>query len=162
MHDEVRTRETEQLDETSDRRFDSERIDPPFVASRRFTAQGQALHALHDADGLEIRGFESDGRRRLTDLGVLTSHDPGDADGAVIGITDEQIVGGEAALDSVESDHRLTVTRHTNAEASSTQSVEVVGVIGLIRLEHHVIADVDHIVDRSHSRRSQTALHPVR
>ena len=66
------------------------------------------------------------------------------------------------ALDTVERDHRLAVGRAAHPETAAAQRVEVVRVVGLVELEHDVVADVDDVVDRTHSRGSQTMCDPVR
>ena len=47
---------------------------------------------------------------------------------------------------------RLAVAGAAHAEAAAAQRVEVVGVVRLAELEHHVVADVDDVVDRAHAR----------
>ena len=81
--------------------------------------------------------------------------------GRVVGVADQQVVGGERALDSVERDHRLAFGREADAEAPAAERVEVVGVVRLVELEHHVVADVDDVVDRAHAGCREAAGDPV-
>ena len=93
---------------------------------------------------------------------MQATHDSADADGHIVGIADQQVVGRQRSFDIVERDHRFTVASETNAEASAAQSVEVIRVVWLIQFEHHVVADVDHVVDRPHACGGESASDPVR
>ena len=53
---------------------------------------------------LEPGGLERDHGGGVADLGVLPAHDAGEADGPVGGVADQEVVGGERALDVVERD----------------------------------------------------------
>ena len=47
--------------------------------------------------------------------------------------------------------------RRADAEPAAAERVEVVGVVRLAELEHHVVADVDDVVDRAHAGRRRAA-----
>ena len=96
------------------------------------------------------------------DLGVGAAHHPGDADRAIVGVADQQVVGG-----SVRSTPSSVVIgspspRQADAEAAAAERGQVVGVVRLAELEHHVVADVDDVVDRAHAGGGQAARHPRR
>ena len=53
-------------------------------------------------------------------------------------------------------------TGATYAEPFAAQRVEIVGVVRLVELEHHVVADVDDVVDRAHAGRCEALTDPLR
>jgi hypothetical protein len=75
-------------------------------------------------------------------------------------VADEQVVGCEGAFGAVEGDHRLALRRPPHAEPVPAEGVEVVGVGRLVQLEHHVVADVDDVVDGSHAGGTEPPRHP--
>ena len=99
------------------------------------------------------------GRR---DLAVGAAHDAGDADRAVVEVADQEVVGGQRPLDVVEGRQRLAVGGPADPEAAAAHLREVVGMVRLAQLEHHVVRDVDQGVDRPHAQQGQALLHPLR
>ncbi len=95
------------------------------------------------------------------DLGVEAAHDAADADRDVVGVADQQIARGERAVLAVEGHQVLAVGRQADAEPTTAERVEVVGVVRLVQLEHHVVADVDDVADRAHPGGGEPALHPL-
>ena len=80
--------------------------------------------------------------------------------GAVVAVADQQVVGGERALDVVERDQRLPVAAPAARGVRATRQLgEVVRVVRLPELEHHVVGDVDHVVDRPHAEQRQPGGH---
>ena len=94
----------------------------------------------------------------LGHLGRDAAHDAGKGDGAGV-IGDQQHVGGQLALDAVQSLHRLAPARPSHHDAT-LQRLVVEGVKGLPRFEHDVIGNVHDIVDRALAGVLQTPLHP--
>ena len=70
--------------------------------------------------------------------------------------------GVSERVDVVERRDLLAVAGAPDAEAVAAQRRQVVGVVGLAELEHHVVADVDDVVDRAHAGRGQALGHPRR
>ena len=90
------------------------------------------------------------------DLGDLSPHDPGDARGAVA-VADEDGLGVEAPLDVVERLHLLAVLGGANRQRAVRHLVEVEGVQRLRGEQHHVVGDVDDVVDRPLTRQPSAA-----
>ncbi len=153
VHDDVRAGLGEQFDETGDGRRHAVRIDAALEACRCLGAQVRPGHGLPDADEREPSDLERDRGRRVVDLGVETTHDSPDADRNVVGVADEQIGSGEGPLLAVERRESFALTCQPDTESAPAQRVQVVGVVGLVQLQHHVVADVDHVADRAHARR---------
>ena len=82
------------------------------------------------------------------DLGVAPAHDAADR-GRALGVGDHEHVGVERALDAVERAQRLARPRAADHERRPRQPFEIERVHRLAELEHHVVGDVDDVVDRA-------------
>ncbi len=71
-------------------------------------------------------------------------------------------LGRERAILAVERGEVLAVGGESDPEASAAERVEVVGVVRLVQLQHHVVADVDDVADRTHAGRGEATSHPLR
>ena len=97
----------------------------------------------------------------LGDLRDLAAHDPGDPGGPVA-VADQDGLGVEGALDPVERGHLLAVGRGADDQRAVGHPVEVERVQRLRGEQHHVVGDVDDVVDRPLARRDQPRLQPQR
>ena len=122
----------------------------------------RAGRGLHHGQRLEPGDLEHDRGRGVGDLGVEAAHHAAHADRHVVGVADQQVVGRERALGAVERRDRLAVAAQPDAEAAAPERVEIVCVVRLVELEHHVVADVDDVADRAHAGGGQPAGHPRR
>ena len=98
----------------------------------------------------------------IGDLGGGTAHDAGQSDRLVGGVHDHAVVDRDGSLDVVKGGDGLAVTTHPHAEMTVGDEAQIVGVVGLTQLEHHVVGDVDDRVDRSHAGSGQAGRHPRR
>ena len=98
---------------------------------------------------LEPSELERHRARRASDLGVLTAHDPGESDRYVVSVTDQQLLSGQDSTRPVERRQRLTVGGEPDTDPVPSEGGQVVGVVRLVEFEHHVVADIDDVVDRS-------------
>ena len=121
VDDEIGAGDPQELDEAGDRSGHPVRIDAAIEAERRLAAQAEAGGGLGDADRLEPGDLERDRRGRVADLAVEPAHDPADADRRVGGVADQQIVGGQRPLDTVERHHRLAVDGAADAEPAAAE-----------------------------------------
>ena len=164
VHHQIGTRLAQQLGEPGDSPDDPIRVDTSLEPGRRLGAQAEASGGLHHAERREPGDLEGDRVRVVGDLGVEPAHHAGDADRPVVGVADQEIVGGERLHIAVERRHRLAGGRQPDPKPPpvrvGTERGEVVGVVRLVELEHHVVADVDDVADRSHPGRREAALHP--
>ena len=135
----------------------------PGEATRRGASRGSVQAEqpgrLADAPRLEGGALEGDRRRRRTDLGVLATEDPGDAERALRVGDDERAVGKDP-VDAVERAQRLASSCRPRDEEAAAEHGVVVRVQRLTELEHDVVGDVDDVVDRPHARRHEPCLHP--
>ena len=81
---------------------------------------------------------------------------------AAFGVADEHRVVVEHVLLAVERHEPLALTRAANVQRRPGQPIEVVGVHRLAERQHHVVGDVDDVVDRPLARRDQARLQPQR
>ncbi len=124
-------------------------------------AQVQPRHRAVDVRAVPGRSLEQHARGGLGDLRALAAHDAGDRRRAV-GVLDHDHLRVERALDVVERDHRLAVARVADVELAAGDVVEVEGVRRLPGEQHHVVGDVDDVVDRPLAGGRQARLQPQR
>ena len=109
----------------------------------------------------QVADLQQDAGGRLGDLRSLAAHDPGDARGPVA-VADQDRLGVEGALDAVERGHPLAVGRGANDQRAVRDPIEVERVQRLSGEQHHVVGDVDDVVDRPLAGRDQPRLQPQR
>ncbi len=101
----------------------------------------------------------------VSDLAVEPAHHAGHGDGAAA-VGDEQRVLVEGAEHAVEGLHLLAGFGAPDDDGRSIfprlglQEVVIEGVQGLAEFQHHVVGDVDDVVDRPHAGPDQPLLHP--
>ena len=137
-------------------------VDAPLEARARLAPQLEPLRAAGDAHGLEVRGLEQDLGGGVGDLGGGAAHDPGERLRRALGVGDEQVGGGELALDAVERGDDLAVGREAHDDPAATEPGEIERVQRLVALEQHVVGDVDDVADRAHPRLHEPLRHPRR
>ncbi len=99
--------------------------------------------------------------RRRADLGALAAHDPGDRRRPVV-VGDDDHVLVHHAIDVVERGEHLARLRAPHDEMAAGHEVEVERVHRLAGGQHHVVRDVDDVVDRPHAGRGEPRLEPLR
>ena len=97
----------------------------------------------------------------LVDFGVDRPEDAGDDQGA-LSVGDDQVVGLQDAVDAVESDDALAGPGAARHETTAADLSGVEGVQRLAQGEHHVVGNVDHVVDGAHAGLRQARLEPDR
>ena len=119
-----------------------------------------AAFGAEDGDRVPVGGLDEDVGRGLGQLGGLAAHHTGEADRSGV-VGDQQVLGGELSVGSVERGHPFARTRSSYDDRAG-ELVAVVAVDRLAQLEHHVVGDVDRQRDRPHARELDAAGHPVR
>ena len=156
---EVRDTSPEQLDEAGDGRVDR-RTDrrparsgptPPSAGRGGRPTRPMPTGANQAISRATVGG-------RVADLGVGAAHDPGDADRTVVGVADQQVVGRSACARRRRAWSASRRARPVRMRKPWPPSVaRSYGVVRLAELEHHVVADVDDVVDRAHAGRGRAA-----
>ena len=121
VDDEVGAGLAQQLDEAGDGPVDAVRVAPALEAGRRLGAQPEPRGGRRRRRSDRTRPSPAHVGRGVVDLRRRAAHHPGDADRAVVGVADQQVVGRERALDAVEGHQRLAVGGPADAEAAAAQ-----------------------------------------
>ena len=89
----VLERGTEQLREALHREVDDLRVGALLEPGRGLRAELVAPRGLHDPDRVEPRHLEQDVGGGVIDLAGRAAHDPGQTNGHIVAVTDEQVLG---------------------------------------------------------------------
>ena len=134
------------------------------VARRSLAAHRQVHRGAADARSGKVCGFENDGGRCVADLAVRAAHHAGDAQRLtrLVRIRDDERARRQRTLDVVERHDLLVLAGVAHDQARVLHAIRVVKVQRLPGLEHHVVRDVDEIVDRALAGQRQANAHPRR
>ena len=119
---------------------------------------------------LDVRAIISDGHQAISSSTAVVdaeisvggaAHHAGDADGHAVAVGDEGVVGGDRAPTSSRVTRRRRRACRTRSARPGDQ-VEVVGVVGVPELEHHVVGDVHHAVDGAYAEGGEAVGQPLR
>ena len=94
------------------------------------------------------------------DFGVLTAHDSGKSH-FLLAVADHQHAAVHVSLLAVQGLEHVAVLRAAHHDLVACDVVVIVGVHGLSVLFHHVVGDVNDVVDRTHPRGPQPVPHPL-
>ena len=127
-------------------------VDDALVAHGSLGEELQVAARARSVAVAERGALEQDVDGGVVDLGVLAAHDAGKGDGGLAVVGDERHVGGELALLAVERGELLAVVGGAHDDVGAAVGVarelaQVEGVQGLAGEVHHVVRDVDHVVD---------------
>ncbi len=98
---------------------------------------------------------------RVRHLALEAADDAGQRDGPAL-VGDHEHVGRQAPQLAVERAELLAVAAAADDDVVARDVVVVEGVQRLPQLEHHVVRDVDDVVDRTLLERDQPLLQPLR
>ncbi len=130
-------------------------------ARRSLGAQAELARGAEDVGPVPVGDLEQDAGGRVGDLGDLAAHNPGDP-GRAVAIADQHRLLIERALDLVEGRHLLAGAGGADGQLATGDLVEVEGVQRLRGQEHHVVGDVDDVVDRPLAGGAEPCLQPRR
>ena len=97
----------------------------------------------------------------LCDHGILSTHDSGDTD-CLVCITDHQNTVIHCAFLSVQCCKLLILSGASHNDLMTCNCVKIVRMHRLSVLFHHIVGDVDNIVDRTDTVGTKSLLHPLR
>ena len=95
------------------------------------------------------------------DFAVGAAHYAADADGAGR-VGNEQMVGVQGAFHTVQGGELFAGGGAAHDDVPVGNGVQVEGVQGLVELQHHIVGDIHHIVDRAQAGAGQAVLQPPR
>ena len=130
-------------------------------AQRRLAPQPKPRRGPSDIHVVEVRRFQEQGLRVLGDLCVCPTHHPRQPNWSV-GIGDYKHLGVQGPVFAVQGQQPLPGSRPSHDDPVVLDLVVIEGVKGLPVLHHHVIRDVNHVVDGPHPACLQPFLHPRR
>ena len=147
------------------------RVDSAAEAEARFGVNAELTLGAPDAAPFPGSRFEQDVAGLGADLAVPATHHPADAERAGR-VGDHDLVRPQFPFRAVERRQALVLVRQPGDDSYRpvagvpvrplAQQVVVEGVVRLADLEHHVVADVDHVADRPLAGELEPVLHPVR
>ena len=154
------------VEDRAGRRACAELLDEGHHAAERTGRRCQVGTALEPGGGLglqpeppargtyggrfEPRAFDGHARRRARHLRCRAPHHSGERDRAVTVGNDEHALVERARL-SVERHERLARPRAAHADFGPRQQTGVERMCRMPDLEHHVVGDVDDVVDGAHA-----------
>ena len=121
-------------------------IGAAFEAMRSVGVQAVAARHLADDSWIPPRRLDHDVAGLLGDHGVVPAHDSGEAD-RLLRVADDEIFGGELALDAIERLERLAVAGLADNDLSAFEQVGVEDVRWLADLPENVVGGVDGVGD---------------
>src|SRR5699024_6243123 len=139
---------------------DDGRVNPFFEPGRGFGSEPQAARCPVDRTRSEPGHLQEDVGGFRTDLRTGAAHDAGDALGTVLPVDYQEVLGGQRTFGAVEGGDPLPLASVPHPEARTSQAGQIVGVVRLPQLEHHVVGDVDDNVYRSHPELDQAVPEP--
>ena len=97
----------------------------------------------------------------ISDHGVFSTHDPGDAD-CFLSVTDHQNLIIHFTFLAIQCYKFFSGFCTTYNNFSSFDSIQIICVHWLTVFFHNIVCDINKVVDRADSVGSQTSLHPFR
>ena len=134
-------------------------IDAAFVAIGRIGREPESLAGGADGLALEERALEDEIGGVGADAGIHAAHNAGDDQG-LGGVRDDQHLGSEHALLAVERREFFSRDGATNDDLSAAKFTRVEGVQRMTGFEHHIVADVDDVIDRTEADGGEARLEP--
>lgn len=113
-----------------------------------------------DRRAAEIGAFEDDGGGFVGDFRVLAAHDARQCD-RLFAVGDAEHIGRQLADVPVERGDSLALGRSADDDGLGGNVGSVKRVHRLAVFQHHIVRDVDDVVDRADACRAQTLAHPL-
>ncbi len=136
-------------------------IDAALEPVRGVRLHAQPPRGAPDRRWIEPGTFEHHIARRRGDLRLEAAHDPAESDGA-LRVGDDDGIGIDLAHLTIETLHRLAWFSPANDDGVPADAIEVEGVQGMAEGDHHVVGDVDNVVDRAEADRFEAPCHQWR
>ncbi len=137
------------------------RIGAAAKARAGFRVQLQKARGPANGDGIKPGALDQNIFRGKGNFGFGAAHDAADAHGTgTVTVADQGNGGIQRALDAVERFHFFARLGLANHDAVIAHKIVVVGMQGMPQFQHHVVGNVDHVVDAGHACGFQAILQP--
>ena len=136
-------------------------VEALFIAGGGVGAHAEGAGRAAHGNAVEVSGLKEHHRRVADDLAVRAAHDARDADGLVL-VADAEHVLRQLALVAVERLDGLALARGAHDDVAAFDAAEVKCVHRLAVFEHHIVRDIDDVVDGAHAAVAQSLAHPAR
>ena len=128
---------------------------------RGLGVHSQGLARSADRERVPPGGFEGDRTGLVRDLAGGTAHDSGQGQRSLRPRHDPDAAGQDAPH-AVQRGQAITLARPAHDELALRHAGEVEGMGRMSHLHHHVVREVDHVVDRAHADGFQPVADPGR
>ena len=135
-------------------------VEALFIAGGGVGAHAEGAGRATHGNAVEVSGLKEHHRRVADDLAVRAAHDARDADGLVL-VADAEHIRRQLALVAVERLDGLALARGAHDDVAAFDAAEVKGVHRLAVFEHHIVRDIDDVVDGAHAAVAQSLAHPA-
>ena len=146
---------------TVDRCLSVVRVKPFLEFGRSVCSQTDPLAGLADVHPVEAGRLKEHGLHIVCDHGVLSSHDPRNAD-LLLAVADHEHILVHCPLLSVQCDKFVSVLRCLYDDMMIRNGIQIISVHGLSVLFHHIVCNIHKVVDRTDSHGGKPSLHPLR
>ena len=110
---------------------------------------------------VEYGAFNENGGGVFTDSAVLSAEDAGNAH-RFFGVANHEVIGVQLAFLSVESDKGFVGMGNANDHFLAGDFIGIEGMKRVAKFMHHIVGDVNEVVDRGESDGLETVLQPSR
>ncbi|GBD46106.1 hypothetical protein HRbin41_00925 [bacterium HR41] len=132
-----------------------------FEAAAGFGAQTELRLAAQNVGADPRRRLEQHAGRLGAHFGALPAHHAGDC-GRTVAVADERRPWRELALVAVEGGDALAAACRAHLDPCLREPREIEGVQRLPEQQHHVVGDIDDVVDRPHAAGQKPLAKPKR
>ena len=159
VHHVARVQQLHQLAGPFHRGKGAQGIQPLFEAGGCVRAHAQGDGGAPDGGAVEVGGLEDHRGGILGDLAVLPAHDTGQTDGLAL-VRDHQHIRRQGSGAAVQGGHLLPLVCPAHQDMAAGDAAVVEGMHGLTVFHHHVVRDVNDVVDGADAAGPQSAPHP--
>lgn len=138
--------------------LDLMRVDATLEAVAGVGMQRESAGSAADVARSEVGTFEKDVRGAFDDAGFFTAHDAGDGDGACV-VGDDEVFGEQGVFLGVEREDFFAFLGAAHGDAA-LEFIEVEGVQALAHLHHHIVGDIDDVVDGAEADAFEAGFEP--
>ena len=134
-------------------------VNTAFITVGGIGCQTETAGCHADKVGLEECTFQQYGIGISLNTGIFTAHDTGNGDGFCF-VANAQIVTGQIVFLAVESNNAFTGCCTTDDDFAALKVADIEGMKRYTMFQHHIVCDVDQVIDRADADCIQCFFHP--